>query len=157
MSADLELQKGLRARLTTWAALGVRPNRIIDTHVALADLFPAGPLPVNYGSTDVSRAPEQPAIILGDSQAVDAGTSLRRAHTRIYHSLHVWKKEISLEGVKTIAGELRRAVHAGRLVLAAPYHCADARVSSMRFLRDPNGEFAHGVVVVEALVCEVLS
>ncbi|WP_258552000.1 hypothetical protein [Paracoccus versutus] len=43
-------------------------------------------------------------------------------------------------------------MHAARLTLAAPLHCADARVSSMRFLRDPDGEHSHGVVVVEVLV-----
>ncbi|WP_420341715.1 hypothetical protein [Paenirhodobacter sp.] len=32
--------------------------------------------------------------------------------------------------------------------------CADVLVSSMRFLRDPDGEHAHGVVVVEVLAVE---
>lgn len=135
MSVDLEVQKGIRARLTTWASVMdlVPPAHVLDTNQR--------PAPV-------------PSIILGDSQAVDEGTSLRRAHSRVYHSLHVWTREPSLEGVKTICGEIRRAIHSGRLVLAAPLHCADVRVSSMRFLRDPDGEHSHGVVVVEVLVSE---
>ena len=135
MTPDLEVQKALRARFTTWAALMalVPADNVLDTNER--------PSPV-------------PSIILGDSQAVDEGTSLRRAHTRVYHSLHVWAREPSLEGVKTIAGEIRRAIHSARLTLAQPLHCADVRVSSMRFMRDPDGEHSHGVVVVEALVAE---
>lgn len=132
MSIDLEVQKAIRARLTTYA-VGVPPALILDANQRPAAL---------------------PAILLGDSQAVDEGTSLRRAHTRVYHTLHVWKKEPSLEGVKAIAGAIRSAIHSGRLVLAPGLHCADARVSSQRFLRDPDGEHSHGVVVVEMLVSE---
>lgn len=134
MSIDLEVQKAIRARLTTYA-VGVPAAQILDAN---------------------QRPAKLPAILLGDSQAVDEGTSLRRSHTRVYHTLHVWKKEPSLEGVKTIAGAIRIAIHAARLVLAPGLHCADARVSSQRFLRDPDGEHSHGVVVVEVLVSEAL-
>lgn len=132
MSIDIEVQKAIRARLTTYA-VGVPAAQIIDTN---------------------QRPSKLPAILLGDSQAVDEGSSLRRAHTRVYHSLHVWQREPSLEGAKTIAGAIRSAIHSARLTLAPGLHCADARVSSMRFLRDPDGEHSHGVVVVEVLVSE---
>lgn len=134
MSIDLEVQKAIRARLTTFA-VGVPAAQIIDAN---------------------QRPAKLPAILLGDSQAVDEGSSLRRAHTRVYHTLHVWKKEASLEGVKTIAGAIRTAIHSARLTLAPGLHCADARVSSQRFMRDPDGEHSHGVVVVDVLVAEVL-
>lgn len=134
MSIDLETQKAIRARLTTWD-VGVPAAQILDMNQRPATL---------------------PAILLGDSQAVDEGTSLRRAHTRVYHTLHVWKKELSLEGVKIIAAAVRSAIHSARLTLAPGMHCADARVSSQRFLRDPDGEHSHGVVVVEVLVSEAL-
>ena len=132
MNIDLEVQKAIRARLTTYA-VGVPAAQIIDAN---------------------QRPSKLPAILLGDSQAVDEGSSLRRAHTRVYHSLHVWQREPSLEGAKTIAGAIRSAIHSARLTLAPGLHCADARVSSMRFLRDPDGEHSHGVVVVEVLVSE---
>lgn len=135
MSIDLEVQKAIRARLTTFD-VGVPPAQIVDVN---------------------QRPSAMPAIILGDSQAVDEGSSLRRSHVRVYHTLHLWQREASLEGVKTIAGDIRRAIHSARLVLAPGLHCADARVSSMRFLRDPDGEHSHGVVVVEVLVAEVAS
>ena len=132
MNIDLEVQKAIRARLTTYA-VGVPAAQIIDAN---------------------QRPSKLPAILLGDSQAVDEGTSLRRAHTRVYHSLHVWQREPSLEGAKTIAGAIRSAIHSARLTLAPGLHCADARVSSTRFLRDPDGEHSHGVIVVEVLVSE---
>ena len=63
MNIDLEVQKAIRARLTTYA-VGVPAAQIIDAN---------------------QRPSKLPAILLGDSQAVDEGTSLRRAHTRVYH------------------------------------------------------------------------
>lgn len=139
MSVDLETQKALRARFTTTGALIalVPASSILDTNQR--------PAPV-------------PSIIMGESQVVDEGTSLKRQHSRVYHTLHVWTREASLEGVKAICGEIRRAVNFGtRLVMADPYHCADLRVSSIRTIRDPDGEHSHGVVTVEALISEVLS
>ena len=124
-------------------------NRLVAT-AAVTALVPAASI------LDVNQRPSpSPSIILGESQAVDEGTSLRRAHVRVYHTIHVWKREPSLEGVKVICGAIRKAIHAGRLDLGAGLHCADALVSPMRQMRDPDGESSHGVVTVEVLVCEV--
>ncbi len=101
------------------------------------------------------RPNPSPSIVLGESQAADEATSLARAHVRVFHTLHVWKREASLEGVKAIGAAIRAAIHAGRLDLGAGLHCADALVTSMRQMRDPDGETSHGVVTVEVLVCEV--
>lgn len=135
MSIELEVQKALRARFTTVAALMqmVPANAVLDTNQR--------PAPV-------------PSIILGESQSVDEGTSIRRAHTRVYHTIHVWTREASLERVKSICGAIRSALNLGRLTLAAPLHCADLMVASTRYLRDPDGEHGHGVVTVEVLVTE---
>lgn len=139
MSVDLESQKALRARFTTTAAILalVPASNILDTNQR--------PAPI-------------PSIIMGESQVTDAGTSLQRTHSRVFHTIHVWRREPSLEGVKAICGEIRRAVNFGpRLVLADPYHCADLRVSTIRTMRDPDGEHSHGVVTVEALITEALA
>ncbi|WP_035026600.1 DUF3168 domain-containing protein [Gemmobacter nectariphilus] len=101
------------------------------------------------------RPAPSPSIVLGESQAVDEGDSIARNRARVYHTLHVWKREPSLEGVKVICAAIRMAIHAGRLDLGAGFHCADVRVSSMRQMRDPDGETSHGVVTVEALVEEL--
>ena len=132
MNVDLEVQKAIRARLVSAAVLPAASIR--DANARPSDL---------------------PAILLGDSQAVDEGTSLTRAHTRVHHTLHIWTREPSLEGVKALAGAVRAAIHAGRLALTEGLACADVHVSSMRFLRDPDGEHSHGVVVVEVLAVEV--
>lgn len=132
MNVDLDVQKAIRARLVAAAVLPA--DSIRDAN---------------------ARPSTLPAILLGDSQAVDAGTSLSRTHTRVYHSLHLWMREPSLEGVKALAGAVRAAIHAGRLDLGAGLACADAHVSSMRFIRDGDGEHSHGVVMVEVLAVEV--
>lgn len=135
---EQEVQKALRARFTTTAALMalVPAQNVLDSNQR--------PAPV-------------PSIILGESQSVDEGTSLRRAHVRVFHTVHVWKREPSLEGVKAIGDQIRRAIGFGRLVVASPLHCADLRVSSTRYLRDPDGEHSHGVITIEALMTEDLS
>lgn len=136
MSIDLETQKAIRARLIAWPAI--------------TSLVPA------FHILDVNQRPAPtPSIILGEGLAIDEGTSLHRRHSRVYHSLHVWTREASLEGVKTICGAIRTALHSARLAMPEGLHCADLRVSSQRFLRDPGGEHSHGVVTVEALVVEV--
>lgn len=136
MNVDLETQKAIRARLISTSAVTalVPANHILDVN---------------------QRPAPDPSIIMGDSQQVDEGTSLKRRHSRIFHSLHIWKREPSLEGVKTIAGAIRNAIHAGRLAMPGGLACADLLVSSTRFVRDPDGETSHGIVVIEALIAEV--
>ncbi|TKA98543.1 DUF3168 domain-containing protein [Cereibacter changlensis] len=136
MSAETAVQIAIRARLAASSAV-------------LA-LVPAGNI------LDVNQRPAPtPSIILGESQAVDEGDSIARNRQRVFHTVHVWKKEPSLEGVKAICGAIRQAIHADRLMLPPGFHAADARVSNMRQMRDPDGETSHGVVTVEVLVKEV--
>lgn len=124
-------------------------NRLVAT-AAVTALVPASSI------LDTNQRPNpSPSIILGESQAVDEGTSLKRGHVRVHHTIHVWKREPSLEGVKVICAAILKAIHAGRLDLGPGLHCADALVSSMRQMRDPDGETSHGVVTVEVLVAEV--
>ncbi|ALK09503.1 DUF3168 domain-containing protein [Blastochloris viridis] len=136
MSADLALQKAIRARLTNSTEIvGLVPAAsILDRH---------------------ARPAPDPSIILGEGQTLE-GDDLARLQQRVVLDLHVWKKEPSLAGVKAIAGAVRTALHSGRLALDAGFHCGDCRVSHMRFLRDQDGETSHAVVTVEALVSEVV-
>lgn len=136
MSAELALQRAIRARLIS--------NSVVVALVPAASILDRHERP----------APD-PSIILGESQGVDEGTSIDRSYTRVYHTLHVWKREPSLEQVKVICGAIRRVIHAGRLALETGFHAADCRVSGMRYLRDPDGVTSHGVVTIEALVVEV--
>jgi len=135
MSADLALQAAIRDRLTTSPGVTalVPAASILDRH---------------------QRPAPSPSIILGETQEVDEGTSLQRQHTRVFHSVHVWKKEPSTAGVKAIGAAIKAAVRAGRFDLGAGLHCADQRVSSARYVRDPDGETSHGIVTIEALIAE---
>lgn len=134
MSADLALQKALRARLiAATAVINLVPaSSILDTN---------------------QRPAPMPSIILGEGQSLE-GDRIDRRDQRVIMDLHVWKKEPGLAGVKAIAGVVRAALSL-RIEQKDGYHFADVRVSSMRFLRDPDGETAHGVVTVEAIMHEV--
>ncbi|MBL4918972.1 DUF3168 domain-containing protein [Szabonella alba] len=136
MSAELSVQEALRARLVASPGVTglVSASAILDAN---------------------QRPAPSPSIMLGESQAVDEGDSLRRDRQRVWHTLHVWERAPSLEGVKRICGAIRAAVQSGRLDLGPGFHCADWRVSSMRQMRDRDGETSHGVVTVEVLVQEV--
>lgn len=135
MSADLALQQAIRQRLVSTSAVTA--------------LVPAASI------LDVNQRPApMPSIIIGEGQAVE-GDRIDRRDQRVILDLHVWKKEPGLKGVKAIAGEIRAAIHSSKLSMIENFHFADVRVTRTRFLRDPDGETAHGVVTVEALVNEV--
>lgn len=135
MSAPLAVQIAIRTRLIATAAV--------------TDLVPADNI------VDInSRPAPDPAIILGEDQEVDEGRIDRKV-TRVYSTLHVWKREPSLEGVKAIAGAIRAALHARISAESSGHHIGDCYVSGTRFLRDPDGETSHAVVTIETLVAEV--
>ncbi len=138
MSADLELQAAILARL--------RGASAVTALVPAASILDRN-----------ERPAPRPSIVLGESQLVDEGTSLKRLHHRIYHDLHIWVTEPSTQTCKAISWAIRQAIHSGRLQLGGGFHCADARVSQARHLRDPDGVSSHGVVTINALVVEVAS
>ena len=136
MSASLALQKALRTRLvgTSYVVALVPADAILDRH---------------------QRPAPSPSIILGESHEVDDGSDLGRHHLRIYHTIHVWLREVSLEGVTTISWAIRSALRE-RLDLGLGFHCADVRIADTRALRDPDGETSHGIVTIEALIEETI-
>lgn len=135
MSANLAVQKAVRARLAGAAAVTalVPAAAILDRH---------------------ARPAPDPSIIIGEGQTL-AGDDIARRTQRLVLDLHCWRKEQSLTGVKAIAAAVRTALHAGRLTLDGGYHCGDCAVTATRYLRDPDGETAHAVVTVEILVAEI--
>lgn len=135
MSADVAVQKVIRARLIADAAVTnvVAAANILDRH---------------------ARPAPSPSIIIGEGQSIE-GDRIDRRDQRIVMDLHVWKQETSLAGVKAIAGAIRAAIIGARLGTIPGFHFADCRVSSMRYLRDPGGEYSHAVVTVETLVVEI--
>ena len=136
MSADLAVQIAIRARLVATSAV--------------TDLVPATSI-LDRNATPAPR----PSIVIGESQIVDEGSSIARTRERVFHTIHVWKTELSREGVKEIMAEIRTALRSARLDLGASYHCADWRVSSAGTMSDPDGETSHGVLVVDVLAVGV--
>jgi hypothetical protein len=135
MSASLAVQKAIRARLVG--------------SVTVTSQVPAVHIVDSHGSP----APD-PAIILGEDQEVE-GERLARDTVLVFSTLHIWKKEPSLAGVKAIAASIRSAVAGLRGAVTDGFHIGDSYVSSSRFLRDPDGVTSHGVVTVETLVSGV--
>lgn len=136
MSIELAVQIAIRSRLITTAEVTalVPQKNILDRS---------------------ARPIIDPSIIIGEGHMMDEGNSIGRDRVRVYSTLHVWKREGSLAGVKSIAWAIRGAVRQGRLELGPVLHCADCLVSSHRYLRDPDGETSHAVVTVETLVQEL--
>jgi hypothetical protein len=136
MSAELALQKAIRARLVSLSD--------ITTVVPAANIL------------DVNQRPNpRPSIIIGEGQGIDEGDSLSRNRTRVYLDLHVWVEEKSTAISKRIAGAIRAAINVSKLDHISGFHFADCRVRSARFLRDPDGQTSHAVVTIDALVQEV--
>lgn len=135
MSADFAVQKAVYGRLTNAPAL-----------VAL--------VPASSIVDENHRPGPMPLIIIGEGMTME-GDRIDRRDQRVILDLHIWKKEPGLKAVKLIAAAVRAAVSAPRFERVEGFHFADCRVTRARFLRDPDGETAHGIVTVEALVCEV--
>jgi hypothetical protein len=102
------------------------------------------------------RPASSPSILLGEDQVVDGNVDIARSFVRVYSTIHIWKKELSTAGVKSIANAIRRAIginRAARLDLAdADYVCSDCTIEQVRFMRDPDGETSHGIMVLNSLV-----
>lgn len=133
MSADLALQRAIREALigSTTVLSYVVADAILDRHTV--------PLP-------------DPSIILGETvEALDEAAA-KGNRVALVHTLHVWQKEDGFVRCKMIVAAIRGAVKGTRPALELGYHLAGWRVSSARFLRDPDGLTSHGVVTIEATV-----
>lgn len=131
MSADLALQKAIRA--------------VLVGRAELVALVPAASI------LDRNARPNpSPSIIIGEGQEIDAGY-VTGGVVRLVHTLHVWKEEPSLVGVRLIGWQIRQALRAGRVVLDGGF-VLGGWAATARYLRDPDGVTSHGVVTVTATV-----
>jgi hypothetical protein len=137
MSASLTFQKFARAAL-------------------IADLDVTALVPAD-NIVDANARPEiYPRINLGEDQELPADEIVSR-YTTVISTLHVWVREPGLATAKAIAGEVRRVLNRpSRLVFEANgYRCIDSRFASARFIRDPDGITAHGIVTFESVIEEI--
>lgn len=134
MSADLELENAIRARILASAAV--------------LTLVPGARILYRQDSK-----PRSPSITQGDSQVIPMGQdSLGRSRNEVFQTLHIWKEELTLHGVKEIMGAIADALRLPRLPAGPNWAIADVQVSSMRALRDPDGKTAHGILSVVAML-----
>lgn len=132
--ASLDLQKAIRARLVVTSAV--------------TSLVPASSI------LDRNARPEVfPCILIGEGQTLmDAG--IARDRSQVFTDLHVWQTEAGLAGCKGIVGAIRDALSDGYWTLDH-HQVADLYLSSVRFMRDPDGIHSHGVVTVRAALVEL--
>ena len=103
---------------------------------------------------DATGRPERmPAIHIGEGN-----TTFRRFDSTAYADLHVWTQETGLTTCKAIVSALVDALRIDAQIEGASrlqnFIVHDCRVVQTRFLRDPHGSFAHGVVSVAAIMKE---
>jgi hypothetical protein len=137
MSASLAFQKFARAALVS------------DLDVTA--LVPADNI------VDANARPEVfPRINLGEDQELPADEIVSR-YTTVISTLHVWVREPGLATAKAIAGEVRRVLNQpNRLVFERDgYRCIDCKFTSARFVRDPDGATAHGIVAFTSVIEEI--
>ncbi|KAF0172878.1 MAG: hypothetical protein FD162_2155 [Rhodobacteraceae bacterium] len=129
MSANLALQKALRA--------------VMVGRAELVALVPAASILDRN-----ARPTPSPSIILGETQELDGGFA-NGGSVQIVHTLHLWKEEVSLAGVRAIGWQIRQALRAGRVALEGGFVLA-GWTSTARYIRDPDGVTSHGIVTVTA-------
>jgi hypothetical protein len=135
MSAALAFQKATRALLIANPdVLALVP----ETHIL-----------------DVIGAPERfPTISIGEAQELQLGevAGVDRYST-LYGTLHVWSRD-GLANTKLIAGAMRNALR-GQTWSRDGFQCLDMRFENARFMRDPDGVTAHGVLTIRATIEEL--
>lgn len=131
MSPDLALQKAILQCLRTSEELTTQvPVEAMRDGQALPQMFPS--------------------ITIGEGQWVREPLTLGTRHQRVYADLHVWTK--SMVAARSVAGAIRAAIEGQPVILSNGHHAISTLVTSCKFLRDPDGETAHGVVSVESLI-----
>jgi hypothetical protein len=130
VSPDLALQKAVLARL---AASGE-----VTALVPVDAMVDAHGIPQRF-----------PSIVMGEGQVVREPLTLEARHRRIYATLHVWTK--SMPVARAIAGAVTAAVEHLPIQLESGHRAISTVVRDARFLRDPDGETAHGIITVDCL------
>ncbi|MYZ46459.1 DUF3168 domain-containing protein [Propylenella binzhouense] len=100
---------------------------------------------------DRGRPETFPSILIGIGSTSPAGLTLDRRHVNVVLDVHVWTRESALVDVKVIAEAVREALDAADSWILDGHRLVDLTLASARFMRDPAGEFGHGVVTIEAL------
>lgn len=110
----------------------------LRAHEDLTALVPAGNIFDRHARPEVF-----PCIIAGEAQVVSDDIDCADT-SEVYLDLHVWTTETGFVDCKNIAGEIRRALR--RLSTTHDGFRLNFIFGGARYLRDPGGEWSHGVV-----------
>jgi hypothetical protein len=91
-------------------------------------------------------------IMVGEDQLIDEPHTLADDPLRAYLTLHIWHKSQNFELVKNVSDAIRAAIKAPMAIAAA--RIVRLRFQNARFMRDPGGDYVHGVVTLNALLQE---
>jgi hypothetical protein len=109
-------------------------------------------VPADHIRSGSTRPDNMPCIIMSDGNTALHGhdyTSQRTAW--VYLDLHIWTLDAGQDAAKEIAGTVTAALDKRSLAIEGGY-CDHFRVTSSRFPRDPQPEYGHGVLSIEALI-----
>lgn len=110
-------------------------------------------VPADHILDSNGRPERSPCILIGEGQAL-----FRRFNASAYATLHIWVQEAGLVTAKTLASAivaaLRLDAQRDGVLHVDGWTCHDIAVTQTRFLRDPHGEWSHGIVDVAAVMTE---
>lgn len=133
---SLALQTAINARLVSTPAV---------TALVSADQIRTGNMRKEY----------LPSIIMSGAQTEFLGYAAGNQYlARVWLDLHIWAMDAGDDAAKSIGF----AVHTGLLAPLVPAGCFidEFQARNVLWLRDPNPDFAHGVLKVEAVIRWVL-
>ena len=128
---SLALQTAIRSRLIS--------------HADLTALVPADSI-----LSRSSRPEIFPCILISDGQTAYAG-NYEDFYDTAFTDLHVWTREEGTEQVKTIVGAMRSALPTGAWPVSG-FTVPNVKITSARFIRDPDNLHSHAIVTVEAIM-----
>ena len=107
------------------------------------------PINIRAGST---RPDEMPCILIGGGNTARSGHDYTAQRTaRVVMDVHIWTLGSGQNAAKEITGKVAAALDVRKLDIEGGF-CDDFRVVATRFPRDPNPDYGHGVLSIEAVV-----
>lgn len=102
---------------------------------------------------DRSTRPERDlCVLVGEDHMVRDDLLLSDNVSKMYLTLHLWHRAQDFATVKNLSDAIRKAM---RMRLVVPgINVVYAAFVDARYLRDPGGEYVHGVVTFSAMIIE---
>lgn len=95
-----------------------------------------------------------PHLEIGEIQAISDSAECIDGH-EVFATIHLWSRPEGATGsgeAHRLGSSVRAALHEADLDLAPDFRLVEARIQSVRTLREPDGITTHGVVTLRALI-----